>query len=77
MLEHVGAKPYDSYFASIARLIAAEGFALVHSIAASQRPRRCNRWINKYIFPAAICRHWNRCPPLLFGKAKKSPILRS
>ena len=51
MLEHVGAKHYDSYFASIARLLAADGLALVHSIAVSQRPRRCNRWINKYIFP--------------------------
>ena len=51
MLEHVGAKHYDGYFASIARLLAADGLALVHSIAVSQRPRRCNRWINKYIFP--------------------------
>ena len=51
MLEHVGAKHYDSYFASIARLLAADGLALVHSIAVSQRPRWRNWWINKYIFP--------------------------
>ena len=51
MLEHVGAKHYDSYFASIARLLAADVLALFHSIAVSQRPRRCNQWINKYIFP--------------------------
>ena len=51
MLEHVGAKHYDSYFATIARLLAADWLALVHSIAVSQRPCRCNRWINKYIYP--------------------------
>jgi cyclopropane-fatty-acyl-phospholipid synthase len=69
MLEHVGAKHYDSYFASIARLLAADGLALVHSIAVSQRPHRCNRWINKYISLAAICRRLNRCPPPPFGTA--------
>ena len=41
----------DSYFASIARLLAADGLALVHSIVVSQWLRRCNRWINKFIFP--------------------------
>ena len=25
--------------------------AIVHSIGVSGTPRRCNRWINKYIFP--------------------------
>ena len=40
MLERVDAKQYDSYFAL---LLAAEGLAFVHSIAVSQRPRRCNR----------------------------------
>ena len=64
MLEHVGAKHYDSYFAGITRLLVADGLTLVHSFAVSQRPRRCNRWINKYIFLAAICRRWNKCPPL-------------
>jgi cyclopropane-fatty-acyl-phospholipid synthase len=33
MLEHVGAKHYDNYFAGIARLLAANGLALVHLIA--------------------------------------------
>ena len=35
MLEHVGAKHYDSYFASIARLLAADRLALVYSIGVS------------------------------------------
>lgn len=51
MLEHVGATHLNSYFASIARLLAPDGLALVHSIGVSRKPRRCNRWINKYIFP--------------------------
>ena len=51
MLEHVGAAHLPSYFASIARLLSPDGLALVHSIGVSGTPRRCNRWINKYIFP--------------------------
>ena len=51
MLEHVSAAHVLSYFASIARLLSPGGLALVHSIGVSSTPRRCNRWINKYIFP--------------------------
>ena len=51
ILEHVGATHLNSYFASIARLLAPNGIALVHSIGVGHKSRRCNRWINKYIFP--------------------------
>ena len=51
MLEHVVAAHLPSYFASLARLLSPDGLALVHSIGVSGTPRRCNRWINKYIFP--------------------------
>ena len=51
MLEHVGERHFNSYFASIARLLAPNGVALVHSIGVHQTARRCNRWLNKYIFP--------------------------
>ena len=51
MLEHVGAKQFNSYFASISILPVPDGLGLFHSIAVSHRPRRCNRWINRYIFP--------------------------
>jgi len=51
MLEHVGAQHFQSYFATIARLLAPDGLALIHSIGVSRAPHRCNRWINKYIFP--------------------------
>jgi len=51
MLEHVGARYFASYFASIAKLLAPNGLALVHSIGVTRTTHRCNRWINKYIFP--------------------------
>ena len=51
MREHVGAAHLPSYFASIAILLSLDGLALVRSIGVSGTPRRCNRWINKYIFP--------------------------
>ena len=51
MLEHVGIRHFDSYFASIARLLAPNGVALIHSIGVHHNAQRCNRWLNKYIFP--------------------------
>ena len=54
MLEHVGMRHFDSYFASIARLFAPNGVALVHSIGVLHNAIRCNRSLNKYIFPGAI-----------------------
>ena len=51
MLEHVGMRHFDSYFASIAQLLAANGVALIHSIRVHHNAKRCNRCLNKYIFP--------------------------
>ena len=60
MLEHVGAAHLPSYFASIARLLSPDGLAVVHSIdglalvrsiGVSGTPRRCNKRINKNVFP--------------------------
>ena len=51
MLEHVGMHHFDSYFASIARLLAPNGVALIHSIGVHHNAKRCNRWLKKYIFP--------------------------
>ena len=51
MLEHVGPRHFESYFATIARLLAPNGVALVHSIGVHHTAQRCNRWLNKYIFP--------------------------
>ena len=60
MLEHVGMRHFDSYFASIARLLAPNGVALIHSIGVHHNAKSCNRWLNKYIFPGAISPRLNR-----------------
>lgn len=51
MLEHVGAKHYETFFRRIASLLADDGVALVHSIGRSDGPGVTNAWIDQYIFP--------------------------
>ena len=51
MFEHVGPKNYDDYFGQIARLLADDGVALVHTIAHFAPPSPTNAWVTKYIFP--------------------------
>jgi cyclopropane-fatty-acyl-phospholipid synthase len=52
MLEHVGPAHYAELGALVARLLAPEGLALVHSIGRAA-PQRLNRWIVERIFPNA------------------------
>ena len=51
MLKHAGMRHFDSYFASVARLLAPNGVALVHSIEVHHSSKKCKSWLNKYIFP--------------------------
>ena len=51
MLEHVGVPNYDTYFATVANLLAPNGIALIHSIGRSAPPLPHSPWVNKYIFP--------------------------
>jgi len=51
MLEHVGADQFDRYFRAIAELLKPDGLAVVHAIGVNQTGNRCNRWLDKYIFP--------------------------
>ena len=51
MLEHVGPRNYGSYFDKVADLLAADGIAVVHSIAVHGKATPVNRWMTKYIFP--------------------------
>jgi cyclopropane-fatty-acyl-phospholipid synthase len=51
MLEHVGVKALPIYFQNIARLLTADGVALVHSICRSDGPGIPAPWLDKYIFP--------------------------
>jgi cyclopropane-fatty-acyl-phospholipid synthase len=40
MLENIGIRHFNSYFASIARLLAPDGVALVHSIGVHHNAKR-------------------------------------
>lgn len=51
MLEHVGRTSIDAYFAQVARLLDANGLALIHSIGRTGGPGETNPWIERYIFP--------------------------
>ena len=51
MLEHVGARNYDAFFATVAKLLEHSGVALVHSIGRAHGPSYTSDWIRKYIFP--------------------------
>ncbi len=51
MFEHVGVGHYDEYFKQVARLLADDGVALIHSIGRIDGPGTTNPWIAKYIFP--------------------------
>ena len=51
MFEHVGAPNYRAYFDAIARLLRADGVAVVHAIGHVDVAGRSQPWISKYIFP--------------------------
>jgi hypothetical protein len=51
MFEHVGAPNYQAYFDTVARLLADDGVAVIHSIGRTMERRTTQPWIAKYIFP--------------------------
>ncbi len=51
MFEHVGPAHYDTFFASVRKLLKPDGVALLHSIGSSHPPSATNPWLRKYIFP--------------------------
>lgn len=51
MFEHVGVGHYRSYFTTLARLLAPDGVALVHTIGRAGQPAATNRFIARHIFP--------------------------
>ena len=55
MFEHVGVPHYDAYFATVKRLLAPDGIALIHTIGRSEPPGATSPWITKYIFPGGYC----------------------
>lgn len=55
MFEHVGVPHYDAYFATVQRLLAPDGIALIHTIGRAGPPGATSPWITKYIFPGGYC----------------------
>ena len=51
MFEHVGVPNYQTFFDTLARLLAEDGVAVVHSIGRMDGPGSTNSWIQKHIFP--------------------------
>ena len=51
MFEHVGRPNYQVFFDQIARLLADDGVALIHSIGRSEGPSTTDPFTAKYIFP--------------------------
>ncbi len=51
MFEHVGSPQYETFFATLRRLLAPDGVALIHSIGRMDPPGLTDPWTRKYIFP--------------------------
>jgi cyclopropane-fatty-acyl-phospholipid synthase len=51
MFEHVGVAQFEAFFATLERLLTADGVALLHSIMAMEPPRQTGPFVRKYIFP--------------------------
>lgn len=53
MFEHVGARYFVDYFATVRQMLKPGGRALIHSIVKNTRSRT-NAWIDRYIFPGGF-----------------------
>jgi cyclopropane-fatty-acyl-phospholipid synthase len=51
MLEHVGLPQMETYFQTVARHLADDGVAVIHSIGRAHGPNTTQPWIARYIFP--------------------------
>ena len=51
MFEHVGRRQFETYFASVQKLLKPGGRAVIHSIVRDM-PSPTNEWVDKYISPS-------------------------
>ena len=51
MFEHVGKRNYPAFFDKVCNCLAADGVALLHSIASKAPPTPVNPWVRRHIFP--------------------------
>jgi cyclopropane-fatty-acyl-phospholipid synthase len=54
LMEHVGWKNYRHYMELVDRLLAPNGAAFIHTIAANRPRSHIEPWFDKYIFPNAV-----------------------
>lgn len=54
MLEHVGYRNYESYFAVIKRLLKKDGLALIQTFGSDRSVHAADPWFDKYIFPGGM-----------------------
>jgi cyclopropane-fatty-acyl-phospholipid synthase len=55
MFEHVGAKNYPTYMATVRRCLAdASGVTLLHTIGGNRPSHRTDPWMDRYIFPNSM-----------------------
>ena len=58
MIEAIGRAEYDTYFATLDRLLAPNGVALVQTIGIAdgkfERYRRTPDWVQQYVFPGSL-----------------------
>ncbi len=53
MLEHVGVRHYEEFFARVRDLLTDDGLAVIHAIGKMSPPGTTGPWLRKYIFPGA------------------------
>lgn len=51
MFEHVGARNYRTFMATVAALLKTDGLMLLHTIGAATTGRGNDPWLHRYIFP--------------------------
>jgi len=54
MLEHVGPKNYDAFFAQCQKLLKPGGMMVHHTIGGNESLNGTDPWIEKYIFPGGV-----------------------
>lgn len=54
MLEHVGVRNHGAYFGQIARRLAPDGIALVHTIANNRSFTHSDPFMDRYVFPDSV-----------------------
>jgi cyclopropane-fatty-acyl-phospholipid synthase len=72
MFEHVGVGHYQTFFDTVARVLAPDGVALIHAIGRQDGPGTTNPWLHKYIFPGGYSPALSEVVPAIERSGLKS-----